>query len=422
MSRLAQVGLRVAARTSAFAVKSQNLDAQSIARKLNVEAVIEGSIRREKDVIVVSYSLVDGRDGNVLWSDQVKKEGSSLLAIQDEISSTIVDKLKLKINKNMKKSAASTRSVAAQELYFKGLQAMHEGTDTQLRAALAFFEQAVAADSTYDLAYAGIAKTYAVLPMFGDYDLFEALTKGKQAAARATQLSPELGEAYAALGQISQNLEWDMTTALQNYRNALRASPNDATAHQWYSEALMMTGDLQGAITEITRALELDPLSAPAKNLRAYQSLLRGDNAASLRLYQTLGREHPKFTFGHLNAAFASLAAKEYGDAAGALVAAFPQFGPDVGIYVAAASGAGDKAAARRIVQSLEQGQRPSVAALLYAAIGDREKAVDLLEQSYRTASDATLPYWLLHPLLDPLRSDKRFNEITRGVGVVRSS
>jgi hypothetical protein len=139
-----------------------------------------------------------------------------------------------------------------------------------------------------------------------------------------------------------------------------------------------------------------------------------------VRLYQILTRENPDFTFGHLNFAFAALAATQYGDAARALVQAFPQFGPDVGVYVAAASGAGDRAAARAIVDRIVETQKPSVAALLYAAIGDKAHAVDLLEQAYRTANDANLPYWLTHPLFDSLRSDKRFQEIARGIGITR--
>ena len=421
MSRLAQAGLRVAARTSAFALKGQNLTADQIAQKLNVQAVLEGSIRRDGDSLRITYTLVDGATQDVILTEALTRKESGVLAIQDEISSAIVDKLKLKLSgADAKKASGRTRSTEAQDLYFKGLQALHEGTDPQARAALDFFEQAVSADSTYALAYAGMAKTYALLPLYGNYNVFDAMSKGKEAAARATRLTPDLGEAYAAIGQISQNLEWDLPTAIQNYRNALRASPNDATAHQWYSEALMMTGDLQGASTEITRALELDPLSAPAKNLRAYQSLLRGDNGQALRLYQNLSRENPKFSFGNLNAAFAALSAHEYGEATPAMLLAFPQSGPDVGAFVAAASGAGDKSVARRMIKNLADSERPPVLALLYAAIGDNAAAIDVLEKSYRTASDATLPYWLLHPLFDSLRSDHRFAEITRGVGIVR--
>jgi TolB-like protein/tetratricopeptide (TPR) repeat protein len=419
MSRLARAGLHVAARTSSFAFQGQNLEIAEIARRLNVEAVLEGSIRREADSVRITVKLIDANTQAVIWGDSFDRSVAGIFAIQDEIAGAIVDALKLKLApEDARPADGRTRNVAAQELYFKGLKAWHEGTDQQLRAALQFFEQAIAADSTYALAYAGLAKTYAVLPTFGDYPVFDALTKGKLAAARATALTPNLGEAYAALGQIAQNLEWDLSTALQNYRNALRVAPNDATSHQWYAEALMMTGDLAAAATEITRALELDPLSAPAKNLRAYQMLLRRDYAGATRLYQIMRREHPGFEFGKLNAALAALATREYGDAAQALVAALPQFGPDVGVYIAAISNAADQAQARAIVSRIEQTQRPSVAALLYAAIGDKQRAIDLLEQTYRTASDANLPYWLLHPLLDPLRQDVRFQEITRGVGI----
>ena len=424
MSRLAAAGLKVAARTSSFALKAQNIDIVQIAKRLNVQAVLEGSIRRDADSIRVTVKLIDPATQAVIWGESFDAAASGIFAIQDQISSAIVDALEPRLASDANPSAADgrTTNMAAQELYFKGLKAWHEGTDPQLRAALEFFEEAVAADSTYALAYAGMAKTYAVLPSFGDYPAFEALTKGKQAAARATALKPDLGEAYAALGQIAQNLEWDINTALQNYRNAIRVTPNDATTHQWYAEALMLTGDLPSATTEVTRALELDPLSAPARNLRAYFMLLRGDSAGSLRLYQMLARENPDFAFGHLNFAFASLAAHQYADGARALVSAFPQFGPDVGSYIAAAAGTGDRAEARAIVDRIAPTQKSSVAALLYAAIGDKTKAIDLLEEAYRTASDANLPYWLTHPLLDSLRSDKRFQEVARGVGVTTRS
>ncbi len=349
MSRLAASGLRVAARTSSFAFKGQNLDLGAIARRLNVQAVLEGSIRRDGDSLRVTVTLIDARTQTVLWTDNFDRAASGIFAIQDEISASIVDRLRPRLQpaKTYAAGAGRTRNTAAQELYFKALRAWHAGTDPQLRAALDFFDQAVSADTAYALAYAGIARTYAVLPAYGDYPAFEALTKGKEAAAHAIALTPELGEAYAALGQIAQNLEWDMTMALQNYRNAIRAAPNDATTHQWYAEGLMLTGDLPAAIIEVGRALELDPLAAPARNLRAYLLLQRGDSAGAMRMYQRLLREDAEFGFGQLNYAFAALTAREFGDAARALVTAFPQFGPDVGIYVAAAAGTGARARAQ---------------------------------------------------------------------------
>jgi tetratricopeptide (TPR) repeat protein len=246
----------------------------------------------------------------------------------------------------------------------------------------------------------------------------DALNRGNLAASRAILLHSDLGDAYAARGQIAQNLEWDMQSALAHYTKALRTTPNDASTHQWYAEALLMTGDLANSRSEIDRALAIDPLSATAQNLRAYHALLRGEGASALRAFQVLLRNNQEFRFGHVNHAFAALATGAYGEAVQALVAAFPQFGPDVGAYVAAASGQGDRREAVEIVSNLAQTEPGSVIALLYAAIGDREAALLALEASLRGANDATLPYWLLHPLLRSLHDDTRFKKIVRDVGV----
>ena len=416
MNRLASAGIRVASRTSTFAFKGQSVDVATIADRLHVQAILEGSIRREGNRLRISAKLIDATDGAVLWAESFERTDSSIFAIQDEISSAIVDALRPKLAAPVR--SGSTNNLAAQELYFKGLKAWHAGTDLELRAALQFFDQAIALDSTYALAYAGMARTYAVLPMFGDYPAADAMMRGNLAAARAIALDPSLGEAYAARGQIAQNLEWDLTTAVSHYLKALRSSPNDASTHQWYAEALLMSGDFQNAHLEITRALEIDPLSAPAQNLRAYQMLLRGDGAGALRLYQLLLRDHAEFRFGQLNHAFTALTIREYGEATRSLVGAFPQFGPDIGVLVAAASGQGARAEAVALIETIQQTEHGSVVALLYAAIGEREAALRTLESTLDGASDANLPYWLLHPLFRPLRSDPRFAGIVRDVGV----
>jgi TolB-like protein/Flp pilus assembly protein TadD len=416
MNRLARAGIRVASRTSTFAFKGQNLDVATIARQLRVQAILEGSIRREGKQLRIKAALVDATDGTVLWSESFERTDSSIFAIQDEISGAIVSALSLKLGGQV--SGGGTNNLAAQELYFKGRKAFHTGTDPQLRAALQFFDQAIALDSTFALAYAGLAKTYAVLPAFGDYPTRDALMRGSLAAARAIALDNNLGEAYAARGQIAQNLEWDLRSALTHYRTALGKTPNDASTHQWYAEALLMTGDLQNAHSEAARALEIDPLSATAQNLRAYVTLLRGEGTNAMRIYQLLLRENPDFLFGHLNHVFAALATREYGDAAQALVAALPQFGPDVGVYIAAASGEGSTAEAVSVLENIEHTHHSSVFALLYATIGEKDKALEILEATVEAANDANLPYWLMHPLFRPLANEPRFQKIIRDVGV----
>jgi TolB-like protein/Flp pilus assembly protein TadD len=422
LNRLAQIeGLRVPARTSSFAFKGRDLPINTIGDRLRVQAVLEGSIRREGDNLRVTAQLVDAKTGYQIWSNTYDRKISSVFAIQDEISEAIVSALKLQFapsTPTFEGESHGTKNAHAQDLYFKGLKAFNERTDQQLRVALQYFQQAVEADSTYALAHAGLAKTFAVLPAFGDFAVVDALRKGSASAARAISLDPSLGEAHAALGQIAQNLEWDLTSALRSYRRAVKFSPKDATAHQWYAEALMLTGDLTGSATEIELALESDPLSPSAKTVRAYQALLRGDLPAALRLYQNLVRESPGFRLGQLNYAFAALAAKDYGAAAEALIAGLPELGPDVGAIVAAASAQGDRADAVAAIKSMANSQPASLVAVFYAAVGATDQAVQSLQAAFESGSDANLPYVLVHPLLKPLHTNPRFQQIVRTVGV----
>ena len=419
LNQLAQVeGLRVAGRTSSFAFKGQNVESAQIGQRLGVQAILEGSVRRENDNVRVTARLVNTENSSVIWVKSYDLKVSSMLAIQDTISTAIVDALKLRLSNTPELAAGATTNAQAQDLYYKGLKALNQRTDADLQVALEYFQQATEADTGYALAHAGLAKTYAVLPTVSNFSVVEALRKGNESAARALALHPRLGEAYAALGQLAQNLEWDLTSALRNYNRAVKFNPNDAAAHQWYSEALMMTGDLSNASAEIERALEIDPLSPAARNVRAYQMMLRGDLLGAVRAYQNLLRESPGFTVGQLNYAFAALAAKDYSAAAEGLIAALPRFAPDVATLIGAASGQSNKQPAIAAIKALEGAQPASIIVLLYAAIGAKSQAMAALEEAFEASEDANFPYVLVHPLLAPLRAESKFQDIARTVGV----
>ncbi len=419
LNLLAQVeGLRVAGRTSSFAFKGKGVESAQIGRQLGVQAVLEGSVRRDGENVRVNARLVNAENSEVIWSDQYDLKISGILAIQDTISNAIVDALKLKLNSTLDLAEGGTRNTHAHDLYLKGLEAFNERTDAQLQVALEYFQKAAEADTGYALAHAGLAKTYAVLPTVGNFSIVEAVRKGTESAARALALDPGLGEAYAALGQLAQNLEWDLTSALRNYNRAVKFSPNDAVAHQWYSEALMLTGDLPSASTEIERALEIDPLSPAARNVRAYQMMLRGDLPEAVRAYQNLLRESPDLRVGQLNYAFAALAARDYSAAAEGLIAALPRYAPNVGVLIGAASGQADKQLAINAIKGLEGQEPASIVALLYAGVGARSQALAVLEKAFKASEDANFPYILVHPLLSPLHSDPTFQNIARTVGV----
>ena len=426
INRLAQVeGLRVAARTSSFAFRDRKLDVFQIGDQLHVQAVLEGSVRRDGDNLRVTARLVDTRSGDPVWADTYDRKVSSLFAIQDDISGAIVDALKLQLGPRSTLAAAEgggTRNAAAQELYFKGLKAWNQRSETQLQVALQFFEQAAEADTAYALAYAGLAKTYAVLPTVSSFPIADALRKGKAAAARALLLNASLGEAHAALGQLSQNLEWDLTSALRSYRRAVNLSNNDATAHQWYAEALMLTGDLKSAGEQIELALEIDRLSPAVKSVHAYQVMLSGDFARADSIYQTIVREYPAFRVAALNYAFCALAAKDYAAAAEGLIIALPSYAPNVGTLISAASGQGARADALRAIESIARSEPASIVILLYAAINDHTRALAALDEAFKVGLDANFPYILVHPLLQSLHADTKFQQILRTVGVTISA
>ena len=423
LNRLAGIdSLRVPGRTSSFAFKGRDdVDIAEIGNRLKVDAVLEGSVRRDGDNVRVTARLIDVKTGSTLWSNTYDRKASSVFAIQDEISSEIVEALKLyreTVGLSLAASERGTENEAARDLYYKGLKAFNERTEEQLRTALQYFEQATGADTAYALAYAGLAKTYAVLPAFTSYSVVDALRKGSEAAARAIALDGGMGEAHAALGQIAQNLEWDLTSALRSYKRAVRFSPNDATAHQWYAEALMMTGDFVTAALEIERALEIEPLAPAAKNLRAYLAVVRGDLPGALRHYQNLVREAPGFRLAQTNYAFAALAAKDYGSATEALITALPQLGPDVGLLIGAASGQTDRAAALAAIRQMEATLPGSIVSLLYVAVGANDVAMKKIKEVFDSGDDANFPYVLVHPLLKPLRARPEFQQIARTVGV----
>jgi len=418
-TRLAQIpALHVAGRTLPEASGTADSDVREVGRLMQVEAVIDGTIRKFGDSLRVTVNLTASNTGRLLWSENFRASTSDLFAVQEEIAGKVMDRLRVRLAGSQAVQDYALRSGEGFDLFLKASASLHERTDADLRAALTFYEQATHVDPTFDRAYAGLAKTYAVLPAFGDFPVSEALRKGSQAAAKAIELNPQLGEAYAALGQIAQNFQWDMATALRSYRRAVRFSPSDPTAHQWYAEALMLTGELDAAAAEIEQALELDPLSPAALNVRAYQQLLAGQTERSIRSLQQLVRANDGFALGHMFLGFAALYVKDWSTATDALATGAPQLGPDLGTIIAAASGQGSAEAAVEAIMRLEARWSPSYVALLYMAVGAPDHAIRTLERGFKAGVDANFPYVLVHPIFKPISSDPRYKAIIEEIGL----
>ncbi len=393
LNRLAQVdGLRVAARTSSFAFKGKNEDISEIGRQLRVEGVLEGSMRVDGDRVRITAQLVDARTGYHLWSRDFDRTRQGVLEVQDEIAGAIVGALRMQFAGGTAMDAAvaagepvGTRDVRAHDLYLLGLARWHERTNANLRLALDAFQQAVAIDSSYALAWAGIAQTYAVLPAYGGFPVGEAVARGTAAAARALALNAGVAEAHAALGQIAQNLEWDLPSAEEDYRRAVAFKPAYATAHQWYGETLLMLGRLDEADAEFRHALELDPLSPFALAGRAYELDLRGQLEAARAANAALSERNPDFAVGQLLALFFDLQTHRWEDAGAAAAHAF---------------------------------RDDTTAAAAAATIIDGVRDPGRRAAGVAARSDANFAFLLVHPLLAPLRTDPRFRAIADSVGV----
>jgi TolB-like protein/tetratricopeptide (TPR) repeat protein len=420
ISRLGRLGeLRVAARTSSFELREAGASLTEMGRKLNVEAVVDGTIRREGDRLRVTVELVDVASGFQIWAHRYDRTVDDIFAIQDEISDAIAGALRLHLMPEGSRLGAGTDNLRAHDAYLLGLARWHGRTEADLFRARDYFQRAVDEDEGYALAHAGLALTYAVLPLYTDFPAERAVEEGYAAAARALALNAHLAEAHAAIGQIAQNLEWDLATAEVAYRRALELQPSYATGHQWYAEALVMLGRLAEARFEVGRALELDPLSLAARYIQAHLLAVERDLEGSRETFVQLLAQNPEFGFGHAGLLFVCLAADCAVDAEEAARAAFETPVQEVVLQVVRARWEPAlRPAALQALGSLEGRISDIQMALFRAALEDRAGAVDTLVRIHARASDPHLPLFLVHPLFDGIRGEAPVRAITQAIGV----
>lgn len=420
INRLARLEeIRVAGRTSSFAFRSRDAGIEEIADRLGVEAVVEGSIRRDGDQLRVSVELVDAATGFQIWSDSYDRTVDDIFTIQDDIATAIVGALRVQLVPGTSRLRAGTSNVRAHDAYLLGLARWHARTEEDLLRALEYFQRAVDEDASYAPAHAGLALTYAVLPVYTDFPVAEAAELGSEAAARALALNAQLAEAHAAIGQITQALEWNLDAAEMAYERAIEFQPNYATAHQWYAEALIMMGRLTEAQYELDRAESLDPLAVATRHTRAYLHVARRELETARDAYQRLLADNPGYALGHTGLVLLCLVEDCHDDARIAARAAFP---PDVAEAITQVIDADADPSLRvpalRALDTLDGALTPAHRALYYAALGDGAGAMDRLEEAYEEGTDPNLPFFLVHPLFDGIRRDARFEAIAHGLGV----
>jgi adenylate cyclase len=420
INRLGRIGeLRVAARTSSFEFRGSVGNLEEIGRRLNVDAVVEGSVRRDGDRLRVSVELVDVATGFQIWSGRYDRAMDDVFAIQDEISEAIVDALRLHLVPESSRLGAGTESLRAHDAYLLGLARWHSRTEADLLRARDYFRQAIAEDRAFALAHAGLALTYAVLPFYTDIPGEEAMDEGYTAAATALSLNAHLAEAHGAIGQIAQGLEWNLVAAEVAYRRALEFQPSFATGHQWYAETLLVMGRLAEARHHVDRALQLDPFSVAARYVHAYLLTVERDYRSARLAFLRMLDDAPDFAFGHDGLVLLCLVEGCLDDARVAARAAYPPTTAVVVLQVIEARATPSRRESTlAMLRTTDAALTPMHRALFHMALEDRAGAVEMLKRAHQAGSDPLLPILMVHPLLDPIRGDADYRRIADSIGV----
>jgi len=415
--------LKVPARTSAFMFKGKTPDMHDVGEKLKVRTALEGSVQKSGSRLRITAQLINIADGYHLWSEKYDRELKDVFAIQDEISSAIVGALRLKLTPQEKGRIAGhaiTGNLEAYNLYLQGRYFWNKRMTDDLKKAIDYFNQAIALDPDFALAYSGLADSYLVLPQFAEYRMSEALPKAKDAALKALAIDDALAEAHVSLASVKE-MEWDFAAAENDFKRAIELNPNYPTGHFWYANLLAMMGRIDESQAEMKRALELDPLSLIINVVQAFTYLEIREIDQAIEQARKAVELDPNFVYSRFTLGLCFRAKGMFKEAVAELEKARELFGSspsglgDLGMAYALS---GEKAQAREVLSILEgylQKGYPVNAeiASVYLGLGEKDKALEWLgkacddedEIAYLRVSNTfkSEPGW------DSLRSDPRF-------------
>ena len=422
LDALAKVeGLRVVARTSSFSFKGKNADVGEIAQKLNVQNVLEGSLRREGNRIRISAQLVNARDGFHIWSDTFERELQGVFAVQDEITRAIVDALKVRLAAAPPPRAP--QNTEAYDLYLQGLYFSNKSTEEALRKALGLFQRALDKDPTFGRAWTGIAKAWYWLADAYVKPL-EAYPKGIEAASKAVALDERDAEAHCYLGEAKRVLDWDFAADEAELKRALQLDPNSAFAHFILALLRFSQCDLEEGFAQIREAKKLDPLSPGISDFAAFFYVQSGRLDDAIREGQRTLELDPNYVYPVLDSNLAT-AYREKGDFAQAITlylrAQEAMRLPSSGLAITYAR-MGRQPEARRILNELVEKARVQYVAAdriaaVYVALGQNDEAFRWLERA-AAERNAILQFIAFSRDFLPLRSDPRFADLLRRMGV----
>jgi serine/threonine protein kinase/tetratricopeptide (TPR) repeat protein len=418
--------LKVIARSSVFRYKGKDADPFKAGGDLGVRAVLTGRLLQRGDSLMVSAELVDVRDNKQLWGEQYNRKVADALAVQQEISREITEKLRLRLSgeEQQRLVRRDTANPEAYQFYLRGRFYWNKRTADGIRKAIEQFQQAIERDPNYALGYVGLADCYIVLEEYAGVPSSETLPKARAAADRALQLDDTLAEAHTSSASIYDH-QWRWAEAEQEFRRAISLNPNYPTTHHWFSVHLMTKRRFDEARNEIKRAQELDPLSPIIGVNVANLYILRGDGDSAVEQCKRLIELDPGFYGGPAQLGLAYLRQRRYEEAIAALQKAAEMSGRasdslnDLGNAYAVV---GKRTEALAIAKELEARYARREAtelnvAYVYAGLDDRDRTLEWLEKGFQQRSGSlSAVTWLFG--FEALRSDPRYADLVRRMGL----
>jgi TolB-like protein/Flp pilus assembly protein TadD len=421
---LARIGaLKVISRTSSMQYKQTTKSLPQIARELNVEGIVEGTVQRSGDRVRITAQLIEASKDRHVWAESYERDLRDILRLQSEVARDIAAQIRVKLAANAQERLPKSRTVepAVYEDYLKGRYYWSQRTEEGFRRAIDYFSEATQKDPSYALGYSGLADGYVLL---GEYSLIpskEAFSKARAAATKALELDETLADAHNALAAVREDYDWDWAGAEREFQRAIELNPGNATAHQWYAELLSELGRHEEALAEIKQAQQLDPFSLIIHAVTADVLRTAGEDDLSIEQLRKTLEMDPNFAHAYFHLGMAHLRKGAFAEAiaefqrAATLSPNVTDYGGGLGYAYARA---GQRVEARKILNQLKEQSKGRYVpwfyiAAIYAGLDEKEQAFACLENAYERREQG-LAVIKREPMFDPLRSDPRYQALLR--------
>jgi TolB-like protein/DNA-binding winged helix-turn-helix (wHTH) protein len=418
--------LKVISRTSAFTYKGvKNKALPQVARELNVDAIVEGSVLQSDKRVRITVQVFEGKSEKQLWAQSYEEDLRDVLALQSQVASAIAREIRVQLTPQEKQRLAQSRQVdpEAYLAYSYGRYWWNKRTPEELQKGIEYFQNAIVNDPSYAPAYAGLADAYSLLGSIGSDVLppSEVMPKARTAALQAVKLDDNLAEGHTSLAYVKLSYDWDLPGAEREFKRAIDLNPGYATAHHWYAHYLLASAQPERALAEIRRAQVLDPLSLSINVGLGWCLYHAHRYDEAIQQYRSTLAIDPNFSLAHATLGMALVQKHSYDEAMAEFNKALALPGSHSFALANIARTyalSGKPAEARRVLRDLERSARQQYVpamyvAAVYAALGESDASIRCIKKAFEERSDYMI-YLRTEPSVDGLRSDPRFQDFLK--------